>query len=80
MADKMNTFRITFRRFRGSPLNAQLIEARYVAQAIRKLGPVWSIRSISMQCAGLTSKGNPCQRFTSNEYCCESHRENWEVL
>lgn len=69
-----SNFRITYRPSDGSrEYIAQIIEAESVEEAHRILGPCHSIRGTSIQCHGTTASGDPCQRFTSEMYCCASH-------
>ena len=69
-----STFKITYRHGNGDPTYlSRLIEAESASEAQKILGPCHSIRSISVQCAGMTQKNEPCQRFTHDEYCCDAH-------
>lgn len=71
----MSNFRITFKQWKRAPYESRIIEATDAAEARNKLigsSPVWTIRSISVQCAALCADGSPCQRFCS-DYFCRDH-------
>jgi hypothetical protein len=75
----MSEFRIIYKPDRRSEYVARIISARSASEAMAKvvsstiLGGYWTIRSITVQCEGTTKTGEPCQRFTHNEFCCEAH-------
>lgn len=72
----MKNFRITYRPI-GAGLceyQSQIVEAEDSSEAIRKLyHKPRQIRSVTVQCAGTTKTGEPCQRFSHDDYCCEAH-------
>jgi len=68
-----SNFKITFHRYH-EPYQTQIITASSAHEATLAIGDYWTIRSTTVQCAGTTKAGEPCQRFTSEEYCCEAHK------
>jgi len=77
-----SNFRITYKATpHQDHYTARIISARTVQEATEKLRQlegtfIHTTRSITVQCAGVTKSGDPCQRFTHDEYCCEAHRLN----
>lgn len=70
----MSNYHITYKPVPGMPeYIARVVSAHSVSEAMDQLGSYHTIRSITVQCEGLTAKGEPCQRFTHNLYCCEAH-------
>jgi len=74
---KSRTFKISFKRQPHFGYQTCLVNADSASEArgelIRHYGGLYSIRSVSVQCAGETKSGNPCQRFSANDYCCDGH-------
>ena len=67
-------YRITYRNSPCEPWQARIISASNAMEAVIECGRPMHIRNVSKQCAGTTSKGDPCQRFSQNDYCCKAHR------
>jgi hypothetical protein len=70
---KKLSFRIKYRLFRGAEYAARVIDAPDLNAALKELGSVWSIGAVSLLCAGNKADGEPCSRFSSDEFCCEAH-------
>jgi len=53
----------------GEIYQCRLIDAENISAAYRALGQYWTIKDTTVLCHGTTAKGEPCQKYSHDDYC-----------